>query len=296
MSVRFLPGRGFEAGRNFLQQHLPGYLRNGRRGVHYPRDSYMMHGRGSRKAAAILQDHFEELYDCGTSQVLPRSLEKLWKRDYKCLINRDMWPRAAPFASVFTDLACFLTPDGEISSDYSFRTLSNFFLRNFDDMMEVSPQTALICFNALDWMNQPMADICAVVGREMSFIQEIDEFPSPFPFRKHTLELLDEVNGRYVPYHREVEPWNPFSNSSGIAVRNAHHRPRLALDDPRQNRALQLPWHGGFHNGQMDRHRGSSVWNRQNLLGFGGGGGSRDEHAGIGYTQPYHRRPYRLVY
>ena len=264
MNIQFLPRRSLQVSPTFFQYYLPGYA--GRRdGVCFQKEDMARTGRGFRKAARMVQEHLEELHYYGTSNSFSRGLEKSWSKDCDYFLIGTTWRRSAPFASIFADLARCLAPDGK-ASKYFFRIMSNFLIRNFNDMMKISPQTAMICFNALDWMGHDMADICAVVGQEVSLFQELDDFDVPFPFRPHTLELLDEVSGRPVPYRRRMDPWYPLSDWSGQAVYTTR-RPRLTPDGPRHNRILQLPWYSSVDSNYIPRpwHRFLS-FDRRNLL------------------------------
>ena len=292
MNVQFLPGHGMQVPRPFLTQYLPGYLQHGRGAVHFTKDFHVRHGGGSWTAASILQQHHEELHYYGSSQALSISLEKLWKKYVRHRLRYDAGHPRAPFASIFVDLALYLSPDGEVSSDYAWRTMSNFFLRHFDEMLDFSPHLTLICFNALDWMAHDMADVCAIVGQELSFLQEWEDFVTPFPFREHTLELLDEVRGRHVPYRRTADPWHPFGHSSGRAIYGPRP-PRLVYPDRPLNHSLQLPWHGDYNDPLGGSLHDFPVANRRpRLLTLG-----PRYHDGNGEFElaRYHRRPYRLI-
>ena len=174
-------------------------------------------------------------------------------------------------------------------------------MRHFPDMLDVSPQTAMICFSALDWMGHPMGDVCATVGQDMGcMLDAMEEFPLPFPLRPHTEELLDEMmaGGR-----RSRMPWRPAFRmdpwcfpEDGQAVYTIPRRPRMmALEGPRHRRMLQLPRYTSLPTSQTGSrpYYLSARDHRQTLL-LGPGSGYQNGHTGLPFLRHPHGNGYRL--
>ncbi|MCJ1328993.1 hypothetical protein MMC10_005670 [Thelotrema lepadinum] len=307
MDIQFLPNRIFQAPAPFLQQYLPGHLTHGRTGAYYPKSWSAHTGRGSRRAASILQSHVEELYYTGTSSIFPRALEKLWLRDHDLFTSGSTWARPhssrAPFSSVFADLALLLSPDGELSSEYFFRIMANFLIRSFADMLDVSPQTAMICFSALDWMGHGMADVCATVGRDVGdLLEAMEDFPMPFPLRECTEGLLDEVQGSGSgSYYRRPyrDPWCfPEEDGRGVYAVPRRARMPLALGGVGRARGMGLLMPAGGYGSRpasylAPRSYYTPTFGRQNLL-MGTGNGYQGGHVGLPFLRHPHGNGYRL--
>ena len=228
-TVQFLPHRQLQVGQAFFQQWLPGYMEFG--GAYHSQSYQFAASRRRRRANVILQNYFEELYYYGRSQYLLINLEILWRRDYQMFLANNLWPGATPFASVFTDLAGLLSPNGAISSYICFQSMSNFYMQHFDEMIDMSPQTALVCFNALDWMGRSMDDLCTIAGQHISFLRELEELQVPYLFRDRTLELLANVRDQYLPHYgcRHRNPWHHDHGFKGRGTAHMYCKPHVAF-------------------------------------------------------------------
>ena len=149
--------------------------------------------RGERKALNLAIEHSAELQDYGYSDIIPSTLGKLWRQEIKNTYGHDLRQPRVSFKTVFVGLASLVTPPDNESHYLFFWLLARFLSLHFDEMIQLSPETAYICLNALNGMGHPMKDMYRNLGGNLSWLTDMEDFPLPFAWQPEALEMLEGI-------------------------------------------------------------------------------------------------------